>query len=265
MRKFTLVFILLVFVLVGCDTLKEKDPTSKSEQTPLFNESSDYTKQLEQLEKISIHEEYHYYPVKELSIFFTHAIDLIQIQEVELLSEESSVAVITGSENISVKDKNLLILKNTPLLSHFDTVVIKEGRTQKKIKIFVGDYYFSGHAYQDQLVTGKEMFVRKNHYKQSNGKITYKISFNNIPESDIQFTVPDSLSRIATTEQKLISKDSSLITYQFEVFIPKSYFEKQKISGFNFSLHADQVNSNSRKTIFEAFIPLTAADYLAEG
>lgn len=262
MRKFTVISILLILTLVGCDISKEKVPTNNNQPLPLSNVSADYTKQLEKLEQISINEEYYYYPAEELTIFFPNAIDLIRIEEVELISKGSSVALIAGSDNISVKDKHLLVLKNTSNLTHFDTVVIKDSQTQKKINVFVGDYYFSGQVYRDQLVTGEEMFVKKNHYKQYNGKVTYTISFDNIPENDVQFTIPDSLSQIATTEQKLISKDSSLITYQFEVSIPKSHFEKQKISGFNFSLHADQINSNSRKTIFEALIPLTIDDYL---
>ncbi|MBO2944221.1 hypothetical protein JJQ72_09600 [Paenibacillus sp. F411] len=73
--------------------------------------------------------------------------------------------------------------------------------------------------------------------------------------------VPDILKQIVTTEQKVISQDSNLITYQFKVSIPEDYLDKHNISGFNFSLHADQVNSTSRKTIFRAFIPLILVDF----
>ena len=244
----------LLFLLYGCSqddsSVPLENPTQNIEEV-----QTEYKKRITLLEKTLSQEENYFFQSKEFSIYFPYAIDFIDIHRIELLSDGALVTEISGKESIVVKDKHILILNSNQRFNHFDTVVLKDDQ-ENNIKISIGDYYYEGQIADDTISADKEIFIRNKHYKQTNGTLIYTIDFTNVEGATVEFSVPESIKKIATLiEQKTISKTPDSQTYEFHIEIPEDYLIQQKITNLNLELKADQLYKSSRKTIFQSFYP----------
>ncbi|WP_339306253.1 membrane lipoprotein lipid attachment site-containing protein [Paenibacillus sp. FSL R5-0519] len=259
--KKILIICSLLFLLSGCS--QDDSSSVPLENSTQNNEEvqTEYKKRITLLEKTLSQEENYFFQSKEFSIYFPYAIDFIDIHRIELLSDGALVTEISGKENIVVKDKHILILNSNQRFNHFDTVVLKDDQ-ENNIKISIGDYYYEGQIADDTISADKEIFIRNKHYKQTNGTLIYTIDFTNVEGATVEFSVPESIKKIATLiEQKTISKTPDSQTYEFHIEIPEDYLIQQKITNLNLELKADQIYKSSRKTIFQSFIPITLDEF----
>ncbi|MDM5276191.1 hypothetical protein ACN9MH_21790 [Paenibacillus silvae] len=251
----------ILFLLFGCSQDDSSSIQLENSTQNIKEVQAEYKKRITTLENIPSQEENYFFHSKEFNIYFPYAIDFIDIHKIELLSDGAVVTEISGKENIVVKDKHILILNSNKRFNHFDTVVINDDQ-ENNIKIPVGDYYYEGQIADDTISADKEIFIRNKHYKQTNGTLIYTIDFTNVEAATVEFSVPESIKRIATLiEQKTISKTSDSITYEFHIEIPKDYLIQKKITNLNLELKADQLYKSSRKTIFQSFIPINIDEF----
>ncbi|WP_139084581.1 hypothetical protein [Bacillus sp. FJAT-27264] len=124
-------------------------------------------------------------------------------------------------------------------------------------------HFIQSKDYADDSLPGdKEMFIINKHFKQLNGSILYTIEFTNVDGANIEFSVPETIEKIATLiQQKTIKQKADSTIYEFSIEIPNNYLAEKRLDGLSFELRADQISTHSRKTIFHSFIPVTIDEF----
>ncbi len=259
MRKI-LISCSMLILLSGC--IQDTSPATLETSTKNSGElPKEYNKKIALLEKTVPKEESYFFQTKEFKIYLPYAVDFIDISKIELFSGRNLVAEIPNKESIQLQDKHILVLQANKQINHFDTVTLTDAHNNH-IEIPVGDYYYEGKTSDDTIPNDKEAFIRSKHYKQAKGSLVYTIEFTKVEGADIQFSVPASIQKIASLEEKkTISETADTITYEFRIDIPKEYFIDQDITNLNLELKAEQINHSLRKTIFKAFIPVNIDEY----